>query len=276
MPAIRLVAIDLDGTLLNTKSEIPSANRQALLEAHSIGVNVAIATGRRLPGITRYMESLGFDPLLIVNGGALVKEGLHGAILERRFLPRSVAERVVLVGQQQGMVPMVHDGPEGEGHLIVLSQDSFEPSLQRYLQQTQPPPIFVNDFALQRDPSQITFAGSVEKVRSFEEMLHRELFGQTSLERTEYIMKDLCLLDVLAKGVTKSTGLMFLRHHLKLTRQETMAIGDNWNDLNMLQEAGLGVVMENASSELKQLGFLLTGTNDAEGVAQAIRKYVLD
>ena len=276
MPAIRLVAIDLDGTLLDTKREIPAANRQALDEARSRGVHVALATGRRLPGLARYIESLDFDPLLIVNGGALVKEGLYGAILERRFLPRPVAERVASVGEQNGMVPMVHDGPDGEGYLIVLRRERFEPSLERYLQQTQPPPIFVDELALERDPAQITYAGSVQNVRSIGEAIRRELPDQASLARTEYFLQDLCLLDVLAKGVTKSSGLTFLRDYLELAQEETMAIGDNWNDLDMLQEAGLGVVMANASGELKELGFALTGTNDEAGVAQAIRKYVLD
>ncbi len=96
-----------------------------------------------------------------------------------------------------------------------------------------------------------------------------------NLARTEYPDEDFALLDVLAEDATKSSALAFLSGKLGLAIEETMAIGDNWNDLDMLESAGLGVLMSNASEELRGRGFAETATNDESGVAEAIERYLL-
>ena len=127
---------------------------------------------------------------------------------------------------------------------------------------------------LQRDPVQIGFASSVKTIRALAARLNDEL-DNVSLARTEYPAEGLALLDVLALDANKSNSLEFLSDYVGITLKETIAIGDNWNDLDMLEAAGRGVLMANANDELKTKGFAETSSNDEAGVAEAIHRYVL-
>ena len=270
--------MDLDGTLLSSSHEIPAENHRALADCAAAGVAVAIVTGRRFPGVLPYLRALDLDAFVVANSGAIIKAGVDGPILRRRLLARSVAEHVLHIADQSAMEAVLHDGPNAEGHLILRESARELPHLARYLSRATPPPAWTDVIRLQRDPVQIGFANSVSAIRSFETLLSTELGArrdEVSLARTEYPVDDLALLDVLATEATKSAALNFLSERLGIEMSETFAIGDNWNDLDMLEHAGMGVVMQNATQELRARGFEETGTNDEAGVAQAIRRHVL-
>jgi hydroxymethylpyrimidine pyrophosphatase-like HAD family hydrolase len=274
----RLLAIDLDGTLLSSRREIPEENLRAVRAAAGGGVAIAIVTGRRFPALETYVEPLGIDPFVVSNSGALIREGLRGPILTRRLLSLATATAVLELSFGAQMEPILHDGPDAEGHLILRDSARDLPSMGRYLNKSSPPPRFVETIELRRAPVQIGFTGSVERIRSFERELLAGLRGlglPASLARTEYLEEDLALLDVLAEEATKSKALEFLCHRLGIAIESSMAIGDNWNDVEMLERAGLGVLMANAGDELKSRGFATTLTNDEAGVAFAIRRYLL-
>ena len=274
----RLVAVDLDGTLLSSSHEIPAENHRALADCAAAGVAVAIVTGRRFPGVLPYLRALDLDAFVVANSGAIIKEGIDGPILRRRLLARGVAERVLHIADQSAMEAVLHDGPNAEGHLILRESARELPHLARYLSRATPPPSWTDVLRLERDPVQIGFANSVSEIRSFITVLTTELGArrdEVSLARTEYPVDNLALLDVLATEATKSAALWFLSERLGIKMSETIAIGDNWNDLDMLEHAGMGVVMQNATHELRGRGFQETGTNDEAGVAQAIRRHVL-
>ena len=274
----RLVAVDLDGTLLSSSHEIPVENHRALADCAAAGVAIAIVTGRRFPSVLPYLRALGLDAFVVANSGAIIKAGIDGPILRRRLLVRSVAEHVLDIAGQSAMEVVVHDGPNAEGHLILRKSARELPHLARYLSRATPPPAWTDVIRLERDPVQIGFANSVSAIRSFETLLSTELGArrdEVSLARTEYPVDDLALLDVLATEATKSAALQFLSERLAIPMSETLAIGDNWNDLDMLEHAGMGVLMQNATPELRARGFEETGTNDEAGVALAIRRYVL-
>ena len=274
----RLVAVDLDGTLLSSSHEIPAENHRALAECASAGVAIAIVTGRRFPGVLPYLRALDLDAFVVANSGAIIMEGIDGPILRRRLLARPVAEQVLDIAERSAMEVVVHDGPNAEGHLILRKSARELPHLLRYLSRSTPPPAWTDIIRLERDPVQIGFANSVSVIRSFATLLNTELGArrnEVSLARTEYPVDDLALLDVLAAEATKSAALRFVSERLRIPLSETLAIGDNWNDLDMLEHAGMGVVMQNATQELRERGFEETETNDEAGVARAIRRYVL-
>lgn len=276
MPRYRLLAIDLDGTLLDSRREVPEENVRAIRSAKAAGVEIAIVTGRRFPALRRYVAPLGIDPFVVANSGALVRSGLSGGILRRRLLPIEVALRVLELAELAGMEPVVHDGPDAEGNLILRTSARGVRSMKRYLNQSYPEPQWVSTIRIEREPVQIGFTGTVSEVRELETTL-REGLGElrASFARTEYPEERLALLDVLATSATKSQALEFLAETLGIDVLSTMAIGDNWNDLEMLERAGLGVLMANASSELKGRGLAETTSNDEAGVAFAIARYLL-
>ena len=271
----QLVAVDLDGTLLSSKHEIAEENRQALAACIERGVRVAIVTGRRFPAARPYVDELPIDPIVVANSGAIIKAGVNGPLLRRRLLGRDIAEAVIEIASDASIEPVVHDGPNAEGHLILRRVARGLPHVGRYLHQTMPPPIWVPSIRLERDPVQIGFVASVSAIRELAARLSAEL-DDISLARTEYPLEELALLDVLAVDANKSAALKFLSNHYHVSLSETLAIGDNWNDLDMLETAGLGVVVANAVDELKSRGFAQTTSNDEAGVANAIHRYVLE
>jgi len=274
--SFRLVAVDLDGTLLSSKRDIAEENKQALAACVDAGVAVAIITGRRFPSARPYVAALPIDPFVVANSGAIIKAGVNGPLLRRSLLGRDIAEAVLEIAAEAGIEPVVHDGPHGEGHLMLREDARALPHVGRYLSQTIPPPIWVPSLVLERDPVQIGFAASLAEIREFAEHLTTKLsVTSVSLIKTEYPKEDLALLDVLAADANKSSALKFLSTHAGVAMSETLAIGDNWNDLDMLEAAGLGVVMRNAVEELKNKGFAETRSNDDAGVADAIHRYVL-
>jgi len=269
----KLVAIDLDGTLLSSTRSVCDANKRALAACADAGVTVAIVTGRRLPSARIYVDMLPIEPLVVANSGAIIVD--RGRILSRSLLPSERALEVLDIAGELAIEPVVHDGPNGEGHLLLREDAKELPHVGRYLNQSFPAPIWVRSIALDRDPVQIGFASGLRAINELAERLSHDL-PNVSVIKTEYPAEDLALLDVLAADANKSSGLRFLSRHTGVPMRETMAIGDNWNDIDMLESAGLGVVMANAVDELKQKGFVETTSNDDGGVADAIDRYVLN
>ncbi len=278
MPRYGLLALDLDGTLLNAEREIPEANLLAIEAAVRAGVVIALVTGRRFPSVRRYLEPLGTETFAVANSGAIVRKGLEGPILRRSLLPIECARLVLALADEAGVEPVIHDGPDAEGHLYLRSSARSVSAMSRYLHQTSPPPLFLESLRLDRAPVQIGFTGGVEELRRFEKVLAAGLSSsghRASLARTEYPEEELALLDVLGVDATKARALEFLASLLEIELASTMAIGDNWNDVEMLERAGLGVIMKNADPELRCRGFAETGTNEECGVAEAIERYLL-
>ncbi len=273
-PRYLLVAVDLDGTLLTSNRTIAEQDANALAMCVEQGACVAIVTGRRFPAARPYVDQLSIHPFVVVNSGAIIKRESNGPILRRRLLPLATAELVLEIAAGVDIEPVVHDGPNAEGNLILREQARELPHVGRYLHQTTPPPLWVRSIELQRDPVQIGFASSVKTIRALAAQLDAEL-DNVSLARTEYPAEELALLDVLAVDANKSTSLEFLSDYLGIALSETIAIGDNWNDLDMLEAAGQGVVMANADDELKTKSFAATKSNDEGGVAEALHRYVL-
>jgi hydroxymethylpyrimidine pyrophosphatase-like HAD family hydrolase len=159
----------------------------------------------------------------------------------------------------------------------LIETSNAEPSMAYYLEKASPPAIHVADLVayLRRDPVQIGFVGTVGEIRTIAVNIESSLGDKLKVARSEYPDRDFALLDVLAVEATKAEALRFLAERYEVPRERTMAIGDNWNDLEMLEEAGFAVLMSNAPVELLALGFATTDTNDEAGVAKAIYKYVL-
>jgi Cof subfamily protein (haloacid dehalogenase superfamily) len=277
MSRFRLLAIDLDGTLLNSERTVPEANRRALERTQQQGVKLAVVTGRRLPATRPSLGGLNLEMTMVLNGGALISESLDGPIVKRNLMPLALGKEVLGLARRVGVAPVVHDGPNGEGRLLIQSGTPVSRSLELYLDKTTPPPEWVPDLAavLSRDPVQIMFAGTVQEIRATASKLKDALGARVSVARTEYEISDFALLDVLAPGADKAEALRFLAATEGVASDQIMAIGDNWNDLGMLEAAGFAVVMANAAPELRARGFAVTGSNDEGGVAQAIDRYVL-
>ena len=274
---IRLLAIDIDGTLLNSQGQIPEANLRAVVRAADQGVRVVIATGRSFYFAMQALEDLPASITLLVHNGAIARSR-SGETVFRRLLPQSVAREVLDATRPwRGETTAVFDRPL-EGQLVYDLMDWTHPFRRGFRQRNREVlrEVARLEDAVVEDPIQIAFNGSVATMRAVVAHLDRHpVAPHLELSRTEYPGRDFSMVDVCAAGITKGTGLAAVAEHFDVARHEVMAIGDNHNDRDMLEWAGTGVVMGNAEPELRDAGFHETGTNDAAGLAQAIERFVL-
>lgn len=272
----RLLALDLDGTLLRSDKTISPRSLAALAAARERGVRLVLVTGRRLPGARRVTRELGDELPLVLHNGALILEG--GALVRVRPLARGVAVRALRTGLGLGADPVLHCGLGGEGRLVVA--DGLRPSntlLAYYLDRSHPDVTVVGDLVawLREDPIQVMYGGELGEMEALHAALEASLGDDARLERTVYPRQGVGLVDVLEPAVNKAEALAFLQARWGIPAAQTLAIGDNWNDLGMLEAAGLGYVMGNAEAGLLARGLPVLPTNDEDGVALAIERHLL-
>jgi len=281
-PPVRLVAIDIDGTLLPTFSQtISSRNAEALRAAQRAGVTVAIATGRRTAYTAPLLEGLGLraDMPLITSNGAVTRT-LGGDPLDRSHLQASVARGLCGLLRPFGTLVFTFD-MVGRGELIL---EDFEQAHQRIalwveanrdaIEIVQP---LENALPDGNDPIQGMVTGGVEKMRQAEKALRDSTLSTScAAVRTEYPARDLSIVDLLPPGVSKGWALERLAARLGVDRKETMAIGDNWNDVSMLEWAGQAILMGNAAQDLRAMaklnGWKQAPPNDEDGVAVTLER----
>jgi hydroxymethylpyrimidine pyrophosphatase-like HAD family hydrolase len=220
-------------------------------------------------------DDLGGDLPLVLHNGALVVEG--GEILVYRPLAREVARRAVRVGRSRGASAVLHCGRLGEGRLVVEEEALGSPTLLAYsVDRSNPDLVTVSHIerALDDDPVQVMFGGSLDEMASLHATLAAELAGEAHVVQTVYPASGVALIDILDPGVHKGAALAFLVERYGVSPSETLAIGDNWNDREMLLSAGLGLVMGNAEPGMLGFGLPILPTNDDDGVAWAIERHI--
>ena len=274
---VRLIAIDIDGTLLDEHSQLPAINRNAVAEAAARGIEVALVTGRRYDFAMPIAKQFPCPLTMIVNNGALVKS-TGGDTHLVKLLPRRVAAKVIgAAGAFRDLASVCFDRPRAN-QVIYERIDWNDPLRGGYFQRNREYLAEMSPLenCLTEDPIQVMFTGYLNEVREVEAFLSGLPFAdQYSVALTVYDKRDFGLVDVIAPGCSKGATLAEWVSQRGWSRHDVMAIGDNLNDLEMLQFAGLPVVMGNSVPELKSLGWPETLTNDQGGVAAAIEMYAL-
>lgn len=315
-----LIAVDIDGTLLNSEGQVSTRNRAALHAAHQAGIEVVIATGRRHAYAMRVLRDLNLSETnaLISSNGTVVRT-VGADLIHRSHLSPEIALwlcehagpfRDTLVLTFDNVDP---DGNERRGALVCeacntlhTNIDSWMRSNAPYIAQVErlehalgaPRPRALGSTAValaepepedfghvEGGPIQAMLCGTVERMAEAEALLssHPRIAGvgqqefpgcEIVLHRTSYPDRDLSIIDILPAGCSKASGLRHLAQLRGCTLAEVMAIGDNWNDLPMLEAVGSPVLMGNAPEDLQELararGWQVGPTNDEDGVAQAI------
>jgi len=274
---IRLIAIDIDGTLLDSQGQVPEPNQQAIAAAVERGIEVALVTGRRYTFAMHVAERVPTPLTMIVNNGALVRTK-QGETYERRLLSRTTARRVLEATADFRMGTLVLFDRPKENQILYEQLDWADPSRTDYWRRNRE---YLTEIApleacLTEDPIQVMYTGGVADMRRLAERLAgTEFASEYSVQMTEYEVKNFTLVDVLHPEVSKGAALREWAARRGYSKSEVMAIGDNLNDREMLESAGVPVVMGNSVAELRSNGWYLTGTNDEAGVAQAIERYAL-
>ena len=273
---IRLLAIDIDGTLLDSRGKLPDAHRDALVEAVAHGVEVALVTGRSFHFTKPIADLLPIPLTLIVNNGAVVKNEAGETVL-RHLLDKDIARDVLLnTRAHEESVAIIFDRPD-ERQIVFERMDWSHPSRRGYYEKNK---AYITEApladVLAEDPIQVMFNGSVAPMRALVRVLRAlPSAREMSVAITEYELRDFSLVDVNGPGCSKGTTLARWIASRGMSASDVMAVGDNLNDIEMLDFAGTSVVMGNAVDTMKQRGYHPTSTNDEGGLAAAIRRHVL-
>jgi len=274
---IRVVAVDIDGTLTDPQFHVSERNISALRAAHDAGMKIVLATGRRHDYAMPIARELGIPILLVSSNGALVRSS-DGETLFTECLAASTARKLIRhMDQYRGHAVLTFERPShpGNGALVLERADELAQSVSRWLEVNRPYIKLVAPLedALTEDPVQAMYCGTVAFMKEVQGRLEKaEFLDEITVLKTQYDHRDLCLLDILAADCSKGHALRRWARDQGIAPEEIMAIGDNYNDLEMLEFAGLPVVMANASEDLKHNGWRLTASNSENGVALAVEE----
>ena len=322
---LRLIAVDMDGTLLGETSQVSPRNLAALLAAHAAGVEVVIATGRRHAYAMRVLRALELPhacALISSNGavtrtlgfcsagappsrptGAGVGDQVPTELIARTHMsPQTALWLCGHLGDLRDALVLTFDtvGDDGEdtrGALVVEHLNTLHSSIARWMEANEPYLLEMTPIEQALHPTngvatgapiQAMLCGTPERMRAAEAHLlldprvvavgHTpdtvESHHEIALHRTEYPARDLSILDILPAGCSKGAALLAFAASRGIDASEILAIGDNWNDVSMLEVAGSAVLMENAPDDLKRLarerGWSIGPANRDDGVAIAI------
>ena len=273
---ISLIASDIDGTLLNPEFKISEPDLAALRRAHASGIEIVLVTGRRHTFALPIAQQLGFDLWLISSNGAVTRS-LSGETFHRDLMPRQTCLDLCTAMQDfRGHTVLTFD-KETKGAIVLEHLDDLNASIRRWLEKNMAYIEFIVpiETALITDPVQAMFCGSMPRMAEALHALEATGLGnRITILRTEYPVRDLSMIDVLNAGCSKGHALARWATHRGFHRDQVMAIGDNHNDVEMLEFAGHPVIMGNACEELRSRGWSLTLGNDQCGVAAAVRELI--
>ncbi len=262
----KLIAIDMDGTMLNSEHEVSQRNVEVVKKAIEQGVNVVISTGRSSVALKKYVTEFDFKSPFIVYNGAGVKYLDTTEYIVRTDLEFEVAKEVVKRGHELGTTVLiwaddklfVNGSKEGAKFYVFHSGTEF---------------IEIESIDELKDKGihKVMYSDSPEKIREMYDVYAKEGFNLSNFSVS--IPK---ILEFFNKKASKGDTVLNYAKSLGVKQDEIICIGDGMNDISMIQMAGLGVAMGNACEELKSVADFVTKTNDEDGVAYTIEKFVLN
>lgn len=264
MMAIKLVAIDVDDTLITDELVIPPACQKAIREAGAQGVEVVLATGRMFRATAPYMRELGLDGPVILYNGALIQTAA-GEIIDHRPIPLDLAREIIRFCQ----VHHLHLNVYLADRLYVAEINEHAKYYEAMTGVEAEPVGDLLEFVTQ-EPTKLLIVGYEDELLPWRERLTREYAGKLEVTRSKprYI-------EIMKQGISKGNALQTLAEKLGVARSEVMAIGDGFNDLPMLEWAGVGVAVANAPDLVKAKVDWIAPSNEEAGVAEAIKRFVL-
>jgi Cof subfamily protein (haloacid dehalogenase superfamily) len=274
---IRLIALDLDGTLVNSRWEISQTDVRALTAAWEQGIHVVIVTGRRYLAAMPYVRKLPFPVTTISSNGAMIRTA-SGKVEYQNLLPREIALQVLeAVRPFRPYTVVIFDLP-GQGQVTMEECAIPAGPLGWYLKNSLDQLLLVPNLeaSVGADPIQVMIGGPPADISEAETAVSRSAISTAvHLTWTKYPERNIALFDVMNLGCSKGQALKFWAQHCGIPATDIMAMGDNFNDVEMLEFAGLPVIMGNHIDGLHRPGWEITSHCDESGVACAVERFVL-
>lgn len=261
----KLVAVDMDGTLLNSDGNISEQTVEAIRKCVEKGIIVTISTGRPIQGINRYNEILKLDVPFITYNGAMIVKSMSKEILYEQGLSAQDARQILKLGQAIDTTVIVWSNNK-------LYVNKLNDQANDYKKLSALEPILITDqeALIKNGITKILWSDDVDKIKAYQE----EIAGKVGPGVTYCTSKPIYL-EFFDVKVSKALSLEKVCRYYSIKSEETIAIGDGYNDLSMLEYAGLGIAMGNAPDDIKAKCGYVTETNNKDGVASALNKFLL-
>jgi Cof subfamily protein (haloacid dehalogenase superfamily) len=262
----KLMAVDIDGTLLNSRGELTDNTVMAIREAIKKGLVFVISTGRPIEGVVDLINKINLDIPVITYNGAVVLKGSSKECLYNCNLSKEDTVAIYNMGKEfETMTCMWIDGS--------LYVSEVNEKTKKYAEITGASPFVIDDINdIAKDgATKVLWYDDVERIEGF----IKDLDGKTSDSYTYHTSRPY-FLEFVNSNATKAIAMEKLGEIYKIDRNEMIAVGDGYNDLSMIKYAGIGVAMGNSKEDIKNAADYVTLTNDEDGVAEVIRKFVLD
>jgi Cof subfamily protein (haloacid dehalogenase superfamily) len=261
----KLIAVDIDGTLLNSEGIITEKTREAIQRAVAKGAIFSICTGRPIQGVEGFNSLLNLDSPFITYNGAMIVMGKSKEILFEQSLSPEVARNIIRIGK------------ELETTMIIWSNNKLyvyeiNDKTNYYNRVLKVDPIVIEDEEeiLQNGVTKILWYDDPKNLEAYQVRLKEELKDSCNFHTSQPIY-----LEFVDKNISKATAMEKIGEHFGIKREEMIAIGDGFNDLAMIEYAGLGVAMGNAPQAIKDRANYVTLSNDEDGIAHVLDKFVM-
>lgn len=288
----KLVAIDLDGTLLNSYGEVSNKNKETIKKAIEKGVEIVLSSGRPIMSVKNLANEIGCNNYMICGNGAITYDIQNEEIIYNRFLEKSKVLQIIKICEENSIFYNVYtkdtiltknlnynilfyhqenaSKPEDKKTRITLMQN-----IEEYIQNRKEEDYLKITIC---DNDKIIFSSIIRKLKTIKDV---DVLDVAHMSRkiikdgTENISMEYFYTEITNTNVDKWQAIKNLIEQLQIKREEVIAIGDNINDAEMVKEAGLGVIMQNAAPYIKEMADIIVGDNDNDGVAEVIEKYIL-
>lgn len=262
----KIIALDVDGTLVNSQLELTPAVRDALIKVQrDYGMTVVIASGRPTAGLRHLAEELRLAEyggyVLPFNGGQMFRAEDMAKPFAQTCLPNSIKPELYTLSKEYGLTILTYSDSE------ILTENLDDPKVHKEMALTVMPSRQVCNF-VEETPQDLPKCLIVGEPHDIEALvpIARERFRGV----VDAFTSDPCFLELVPSGTNKGVALSRLLEHLGLSAKSLIAVGDSYNDLEMIQLAGLGVAMGNARDAIKQAADYITKSNDEDGIAHLL------
>ncbi len=266
----KAIALDLDGTLLNSKKEISKRNKEAIKKAAKAGVKIILASGRPIPGVKIIAKQLHLEEvggyILSYNGGMII-DCKTEEVIRRETIPEKYYADIVHCANKFDVTTLTYDSV---GILTNNAEDEYV-QLESRINNIPVKEVFhLEEEAQIEPPVKFMCVGEYKTLQKVQEKLDEKLKGAINVFFSEPFF-----MEITPQGIEKASSLEILLNTLGIERQALIACGDGYNDIPMMRYAGLSVAMDNAQEETKEWADYIAPSNDEDGVAVAIEKYIL-
>ena len=271
----KLICIDMDGTLLNDKKTISERNLRSIRLANEKGVRIAVCTGRIFTSADFFSEFLGVKSPVIASNGAYIREKDRDEVVYKATLGVQKCKKLLSVFREYDIYPHYYTSDTVFTEKLIYSSSFYEEVNKTLPKDKQVKIVLVEDWndIFQRYESEI-FKGIA--VDDDIEKIHKAKMSLRDRSDFEVVSSRFDNFEVMNKGVSKGSAVKILADYYGINSEQVICIGDSENDLSMIKFAGLGVAMGNADEDVKEAAKYITDSNNCDGVAKAIEKFVLE